>query len=84
MPFCSLLIFLKILNVLKKFFQVYHQYVEQFGPKSSLRWVQTVCQGYEQMTLADKGMGCMGLLNPPIRKGLLDSIENLNMLCFCL
>ena len=56
MLFCCLLIFFKI-NFLKKFFQEYHQSVKLFGPCSDslgLIWVQTVCQGYQQMTLVDK------------------------------
>ena len=45
--------FLKI-NVLKNFFQEYHQNVKQFGPLSGLIWVQTVCKGYQQTALVDK------------------------------
>ena len=48
--------FFKI-NFLKKIFQENHQNVKQFGPCSgptSLIWVQTVCQGYQQTTLVGK------------------------------
>ena len=54
MIICRLLNFFKI-NFFEKFFQEYHQSVNQFESiVSGLIWVQTVCKGYQQMTLAGK------------------------------
>ena len=61
--FFRLLIFSK-LNFFEKFFQKYHLSVKQIesrsGPtlKSGLIWVQTVCKGYQQMTLVGNVLGC--------------------------
>ena len=33
----------------KFFLEEYHQSVKQFGPRSGLIWVQTVCKGYHQL-----------------------------------
>ena len=52
--FLSNAIFFKI-NFFEKFFQKYHPSVKQIGSRSGvllgLIWVQSVCKGYEQMTL---------------------------------
>ena len=58
MLFCRLLIYFKI-KFFKKFFQEYHQSVKQLiqirpDILSGLIWIQTVCKGYQQMTLVGK------------------------------
>ena len=60
MRLCRLLIFFKN-QFFEKFFQEYHlcQTVwNQIRPDilSGLIWVQTVCKGYQQMTLVGKGV----------------------------
>ena len=38
----------------EKLIQEYNQKVKQFGFRSGLIWVQTVCKAYKQTTIEDK------------------------------